>query len=303
MGQLEDMALFVRIVEAGGIGKASDQLNIAKSAVSRRLSDLEFKLKTQLIHRTTRKWSVTEAGDTFYQQAKNIIDDVSHLNARIIGTPEKLEGKLKISAPLSFGMLHLNKIVDEFCRQHPNLTIQLDLTDRHVDLVEEGYEIAIRIGNLKDSSLRAKKINVVRHNLVASPEYIEKRGSPVNPEDLKEHSFLRFNLSAQSTIDVFAQNGKKTSITTNNIIESNSGDLLKYMAIQGHGITYLPTFMLYDAILESNLTRVLPDYTLPELHIYAVYPNNRFLSQRARSLIDFISEHCSGKPYWDVQFE
>jgi len=303
MGQLEDMALFVRIVEAGGISKASKQLSLAKSAVSRRLTDMEHKLKTPLLLRTTRKWNLTDAGNIYYQQAKNILDDVSNLNAEITENPGSLEGTLKISAPLSFGLLHLSQIVGAFSSRHPDLTIKLDLTDRQVDIVEEGYELAIRISDLKDSTLRAKKINTVRHSLVASPEYIKKYGTPLSPEGLEEHAFLRFNLSAQAKIHLYANDGKKIAINTQNKIESNSGDYLKEMAIQGHGITYLPTFLVHDAICESQLIKVLPEYTLPKLSIYAVYPNNRFLSQKTRAFIDFVFDHCSGQPYWDNKTE
>ncbi len=298
MGQLEDMALFIRIVEAGGISKASEQLNLAKSAVSRRLSELEESLKAPLLIRTTRKWRLTDTGETYYQKAKKIVDDVSHLNAEISGKPEKLEGKLTMSAPLSFGLIYLGKVIDDFCSIHPDLTINIDLTDRQVDIIEEGYELAIRISDLKDSRLRAKKINAVGHSLVASPEYIKQHGKPLYPQDVEGHAFLRYNLSAQTTIQLYDSQDKKISITTLNKIESNNADYLKEMAIRGYGISYLPTFLVYDALCESTLVRVLPEYSLPTLSINAVYPNNRFLSQKARAFIDFLFEHCSKQPYW-----
>ena len=230
MGQLEDMALFVRIVEAGSISKASKQLNLAKSAVSRRLSELEKRLEAELLVRTTRKWKLTDIGEVYYKQSKNILDDVSSLNTDISGKLDRLEGSLKLSAPLSFGTLYFSDIMDDFLATYPNINIKIDLTDRKVDIIEEGYELAVRIGNLKDSSLHAKKINTIRHSLVASPSYIEKHGMPHTPESLEEHIFLRFNLSDYSKIELYDNEGNKKTISTNNKIESNNGNHLKDMA-------------------------------------------------------------------------
>lgn len=299
MGQLEDMALFVRIVEAGSISKASEQLNIAKSAVSRRLSELEKRLEADLLVRTTRKWKLTDIGEVYYEDSKNILDDVSSLNADISGKLDRLEGNLKISAPLSFGTLYFSKIMDEFFSTYPNIKIRIDLTDRKVDIIEEGYELAVRIGKLKDSGLRAKKINTIRHSLVASPSYIKKYGMPLTPEALEEHIFVRFNLSDDSKIELYDSEGNKKTINTYNKIESNNGSFLKDMAVRGYGITYLPTFLVYESICNGDLLKILPEYSFVELDINVIYPSNRFLSRKARVFIDFLSEYCSQQPYWD----
>lgn len=299
MGQLEDMAMFVRIVDAGGITKAADQLDLAKSAVSRRLNDLETRLNSQLISRTTRKSKLTQAGQEYYQRAQNILDEVNSLNEETSGTKANIEGTLKITAPLSFGLMHLSDLLHDYALTHPQLDFQLDFSDRRLDLVEEGYELAIRIGELTDSSFQAKRLTQIRHALCASPSYLAQHGTPTNLNELEQHHILQYGLSKQGKFDLIDQQGKKHSQVFNSKMQANNGDFLLKMAIKGHGITYLPTFLAYQAIKNGELTPILTDYQLPTFNAYAVYPKNRFLSQRCRYLIDFIADRLGDEPYWD----
>lgn len=299
MGQLENMGMFIRIVEAGGISKAADQLDIAKSAVSRRLSELESHVGAQLINRTTRKSSLTDAGSQYYIRAKNILEEIDKLDEQTRGEKTKLEGTLKLSVPLSFGLLHLSALIDEFARLHPNLSIQLDFSDRHIDLVEEGYEMAIRIGNLADSSLQAKRLTRIRQVVCASPSYIAKHGEPKSLTELTHHQILDYSLRNEPSLQLPDKNGKKIKIDINAKIKANNGDFLKQMAIGGHGITIGPTFIAYQELRTGQLVTILNDHKLPDIHAYAVYPQNRFLSQRCRLLIDFIAEKFGDTPYWD----
>jgi DNA-binding transcriptional LysR family regulator len=299
MGQLEDMAMFVRIVEAGGIGKAAEQLNLAKSAVSRRLVELETRLETRLLIRTTRKSSLTDAGNTYYQQSLKIIDDVSAMNTQTSCVDARLDGTLKLAVPLSFGIMHLTPAIDEFARAHPDLTIQIDFADRHIDLVEEGYELAIRIADLKDSSLQAKRITPIRHVTCASPAYLKEMGEPKTLADLSSHQFLQYGMASHAILNMTDPKGKQHKIQIKASMKANNGDFLKDMAINGHGLTCLPTFLVYKAIAMGELVPILTDYQLPVTNAYAVYPQNRFLSQRARVLIDFMTARFGDKPYWD----
>ncbi|MFT7558976.1 MAG: DNA-binding transcriptional LysR family regulator [Flavobacteriales bacterium] len=299
MGQLEDMAMFVRIVDAGGISKAAVQLNIAKSAVSRRLNELEKRLCVQLLSRTTRKSSLTEAGAMYYQRALNVIDEVSTLNEQTSGVKSCLEGTLKITAPLSFGLLHLSSLIDEYAKEHNKLNLQLDFSDRHIDLVEEGYELAIRIGTLQDSSLQAKRLTPIRHVLCASPEYLRQHGRPKNPSEITDHDFLQYGLGEQSTLQLTDAHGVKHSISIQSKMRANNGDFLLDMAKKGHGIAFLPKFIVYKDLANGELEPLLKEYQLPEFTAYAVYPKNRFLSQRCRLLIDYIAERFGDNPYWD----
>ena len=299
MGQLEDMAMFVRIVEAGSITKAAEQLNIEKSAVSRRLKELETRLGSQLISRTTRQSNLTQAGDQYYQKVNHILSEVDALNEETSGTPTRIEGTLKMTAPLSFGLMHLNNVIDEYANQHPELNFQLDFSDRHTDLIEEGFELAIRIRELQDSSYQAKRIAQISYALCASPEYLERMGTPKTIEDLEEHEFLQYGMSKSSTIELIDEQGKKHQVAVNGKIKANNGDFLREMAVKGHGIAFLPTFITYKALTSGELVPILQQYQLPTLNAYAVYPKNRFLSQRCRYLIDFIAERFGDNPYWD----
>lgn len=299
MGQLEDMAMFVRIVEAGSITKAAEQLNIAKSAVSRRLKELETRLGSQLISRTTRQSNLTQAGEQYYQRVSNILNEVDALNEASSGAPTRIEGTLKMTAPLSFGLLHLKDVIDEYANQHPNLNFELDFSDRYTDLVEEGFELAIRIGEMQDSSYQAKRLSLIRHTLCASPEYLDKMGTPKTVEDLADHEFLQYSLSKSSTIELIDEQGKRHQVEMNSKIKINNGDFMREMAVKGHGIIFLPTFIAYQAVASGELMPIFQQYELPTLTAYAVYPKNRFLSQRCRYFIDFIAERFGDNPYWD----
>ena len=299
MGQLEDMAMFVRIVEAGSITKAAEQLNIAKSAVSRRLKELETRLGSQLISRTTRQSNLTQAGEQYYQKVHHILSEVDALNEETSGTPTRIEGTLKMTAPLSFGLMHLNDVIDEYANKHPELKFELDFSDRHTDLIEEGFELAIRIRELQDSSYQAKRLALIRYALCASPAYLERMGTPKTFDDLTEHEFLQYGMSKSSTIELIDEQGKKHQVAVIGKIKANNGDFLREMAVKGHGIAFLPTFITYQALISGELVPILQQYQLPTLNAYAVYPKNRFLSQRCRYLIDFIAERFGDNPYWD----
>lgn len=303
MGQLEDMSIFLRVVEAGGISRAADQLGLAKSAVSRRLAILEKRLGVRLLNRTTRSSSLTLAGQGFYERAIKIIDDVAELNAFTTDSNTTLEGTLNLAAPLSFGLLHLSPAISLFVKKHPDLTINIDFSDRQIDLVEEGFDLAIRIANLKDSSLIARKISPIKRLLCASPVYLEEYGPPRTPADLKNHSFLYYSLSKSTKWQFTDKKGKEHLVNISPKLIANNGDFLKDMAIAGHGIMACPTFISWKAMATRDLVQVLKDYTLPHFDVYAVYPQTRYLSLRARILIDYLIERFGDNPYWDQNIE
>ncbi len=317
MGQLEDIALFIRIVESGGIGKAADQLGLAKSAVSRRLNEMEKRLSTQLLTRTTRRYSLTESGEIYYRKGLQLLDSVAATNDAVSGVVTSLEGTLKITTPLSFGVTHLSQAIHEFTQQHPKVNIQVEFADRRVDLIEEGYELAIRIADtLKDSSLKAKPITPIKHVLCASPKYLAANSKPQTVDDLRQHPFLLYSMNKNNSIVISepACDAKRDSDTKENgtkgkthtipvtvKMKANNGDFLKRMAIEGHGIIYLPTFLTYDAIRDKQLVPILPNHTFSEFYAYAIYPQTRFLSQRCRVFIDFIADYFGQTPYWDEE--
>jgi DNA-binding transcriptional LysR family regulator len=300
MGQFEDMALFVRIVDAGGISKAADQLNLAKSAVSKRLADLEKRLAMQLLNRTTRKSHLTEAGSRYYQRAKMILEEVDELNESTRGEQVRIDGTLKLAAPLSFGLLHLAPLIDEFTRAHPELDVQVDFSDRQVDLIQEGYELALRIGQLHDSSLQARRITPIKHLLCASAGYINEHGQPASPRELIHHQYLHYGMSNEAKLPLRDANGAWHNTDLIAHIAANNGDFLKAMVLKNRGITVLPTFLIYQELQRGEIVQVMPDFSAAPMQAYAVYPQNRFLSQRCRLFIDFIAERFGEEPYWDA---
>ncbi|WP_045858501.1 LysR family transcriptional regulator [Teredinibacter purpureus] len=300
MGQLEDMQVFVRVIEAGGVGKAADQLGLAKSAVSRRLKELEARLGVELLYRTTRRSSLTESGRHYYERSLSVIDDVSELNAQTADRSSLLMGTLRIAVPVSFGLAHLAPAVSDFMGKHPGLNIQLNFSDRHIDLVEEGVDLAFRIGDLADSTLRARKISPIRIILCASPCYLAEKGAPQVPSELNDHALLKYNASSDSDWRLMEPNGKEHRVALQPVISANNGDFLRDMAVAGKGITATPTFISWQAIAKGELVPVLPNYALPLLHAYVVYPGGRYLPQRARLFIDFLAERFGEQPYWDA---
>jgi len=299
MGQLENMQTFTRIVEAGSITKASEQLNLAKSAVSKRLGDLENKLGSKLINRTTRKSSLTEAGLLYYQRVKLILEDVDELDNQILTKIQTLEGSLKIAVPLSFGLTHLSPAIDAFVKEHSNLKVQVDFSDRRVNIIEEGFDLAFRIGQMEDSTMRAREIAPIKHVLCASPQYLHQHGGPKTPEQLKSHRVLKYGSSPLSGIHLWDKNNKEHVIHVSPHIIANNGDFLKSMAISGHGVVLLPTFIVSDALASKALERVLVDYSCTSMRAYAIYPATRHLPLKTRRLIDFFIDRFGDNPYWD----
>ena len=303
MGQLENMQFFIRVVDAGGISRAAGQLGLAKSAVSRRLADLETGLGVRLMHRTTRTSSLTEAGRVFYERSIKIVDDIAELNALTKNTHTTLEGTINLAAPLSFGMSHLAPAIEAFLKQHPELIININFSDSQLNLIEEGLDLAIRIADLKDSSLIARKISPIRTLLCASPDYLQEHGTPKTLNDLQHHQLLHYSLSNSSTWKVTDKQGEQHFINVKAKIIANNGDFLKGMAIAGHGIILMPTFISWKAIAKGELVPILTHYNLPQLNAYAVYPQTRYVSERTRMLIDFLVEKFGDKPYWDQQIK
>ena len=300
MGQLEDMQAFVRVVEAGSISHAADQLGVAKSAVSRRLGELEARLGTTLLKRTTRRSSLTDAGKRYYERSLRIIDDVAELNALVASNDDALAGTLRIAVPLSFGLSHLSPAIDMFARNHPDLGIHIDFSDRQIDLVQEGIDLAFRIADLKDSSLKARKITTIRMMLCASPDYLKQHEIPQTHDDLLKHKVLHYASSgAVSPWRLVDPQGKEHSLNPDASIIANNGDFLRDMGIAGHGIFITPTFISWEAVARGDLVQVLPGYRIPSFSAYAVYPQTRYLQQRARLLIEFLANRFGDNPYWD----
>ena len=299
MGQFEEIQNFVRVVEAGSISKAAGQLGVAKSGVSRRLVELESRLGVRLLNRTTRRSSLTEAGQAFYSGAKKLLGDVSELNAATADSDALLEGTFRLAVPLSFGLCHLSPAIDEFLGAHPELTINIDFSDRHIDLVEQGVDLAIRIADMSDSTLQARRICPIRILLCASPAYLEQYGLPRAPEDLQAHRILQYDIGGGPVLKLEDGRGGKHVIHTQPRIVANNGDFLRDMAMAGHGIILTPSFIAWQAIAAGALVSIMPKFCPQQRSAYAVYPQTRYLSRRARLFINFLVERFGENPYWD----
>jgi len=299
MSQFDEMRNFIRVVEAGSISKAADQLGLAKSGVSRRLADLESRLGVRLLNRTTRRSSLTDAGQTYYQGAVKLLMDVSELDAATADSDALLKGTLRLAVPLSFGLCHLSPAIDEFLRAHPDLTINIDFSDRQTDLVEQGVDLAIRIADMRDSTLQARRICPVRLLLCASPAYLAQFGEPAVPDDLKKHRILQYDPGGGPVLRLRDQEGGEHSVHTRPSMVANNGDFLRDMAMAGHGIILTPSFIAWQALSSGDLVSIMPDYYPAGLSAYAVYPRTRYLSLRARMFIDFLVERFGENPYWD----
>jgi len=301
MNQFEDMQTFVRIVEAGSITKAAEQLNTVKSAVSRRLAELEKRLAVTLLTRTTRSQTLTDNGLSYYQQCLRIIDDVAEVESSIKDGNCALAGTIKLAAPLSFGIAHLGEALQQFNAIHPDIRFDVDFNDRKLDLIGEGFDLAIRISHLADSTFMARKISQIKVMLCASPEYLHKYGTPQTTSDLLTgHQRLKYISEPEQW--PFISEGEKQLIRVPSIMTSNNGDFLLQAAIKGKGLIMSPDFLCYKALRLGQLVPVLADYYAPiSVPAYAIYPQNRHLSQRVRSLIDFLSQYFGKQPYWSVQ--
>lgn len=301
MNQFEDMQTFVRIVEAGSITKAAEQIDTVKSAVSRRLSDLEKRLGVTLLTRTTRSQNLTESGQSYYQQCLRIIEDVAEVESGLRNDNCALVGRIKIAAPLSFGLTHLAPALREFNRQHPDIHYELDFNDRKVDLVEEGFDLAIRISKLEDSSLIARKFTSGLSVLAASPDYLEQYGTPKTPLDLEQkHVKLRYSLAPDNWL-FKGPDGKTQAVKVPTVITANNGDYLLDEAIAGKGLLNTPDFICYKAIQSGELIPLLEDYlSTKPVDAFAIYPQNRHLSKRVRSLVDHLIHYFGDTPYWRI---
>lgn len=300
MDRFENMSMFISVVEAGGISAAATRMNIAKSVISRRLKELEAHLGVELFHRTTRRMNLTDSGRAFYQQSVRILADLieaEHATSRFHGA---LKGSLKVALPLSFGLMHLGPAINAFLEIHPEIRFDLDFNDRQVDLLAEGFDLAIRIANLPDSSLIARRIAPINVILCASPAYLDRNGKPDSPVALAHHQCLVYNLT--SNFEYWSLRDAEDQVTKVKItpyLKASNGEFLRDATVNGLGIALIPTFIAYQEIEKGALVPILDKYHYSSLAVYAIYPQTRHLSQRVRAFIDFLIKRFEGSPYWD----
>lgn len=300
MDRFAGIEALVAVVETGSFSRAAQRLGIAKSVVSRRVSQLESGLGVQLLRRTTRTQSLTDAGRAFYERAARILADLDEAEAALVDSSAALRGLIRLAAPLSFGIAHLAPALNRFLEQHRDVEIDLDLNDREVNLVEEGFDMAVRIGELRDSTLVARRLGTARFATCASPAYIAAYGEPSNPDELGRHTGLHYsNVPLSAAWTYHDRRGQPVTAIPGIRLRANNGDALKAAALAGHGLVNAPTFIVGDAIASGELVEVLGDYRRPPVGIHAVYPPGRLQPRRVQVFTEFLAGRFGDRPYWD----
>lgn len=297
MDRALEMLVFCTVVEKGSFVGAVRPLDMSKAAISRYVSALEERLGARLLHRTTRRLSLTDAGRQFYEQSKDVLALMDEAEEAVSSAAPEATGSLRINAPVSFGVLHLAPIWADFIRSYPKIQLDISLNDRIVDLVEDGIDVAIRIALMENSSLVGRRLASTRLILSASPDYLAKHEQINSIADLAAHGVIAYtNLSTGSDWVLQGPAGTET-IRTRSIVRCNNGDTCRSITLAGGGISIQPSFMIAEDIREGRLVEILPQYRSLELGIYAVYPTRKHLPAKVRALINFLIERFE-KPSW-----
>ncbi|MEM8637778.1 MAG: LysR family transcriptional regulator [Cyanobacteria bacterium P01_G01_bin.54] len=305
MLKLESIHAFTEVVKHSGFAAAGRHLGQSRSVVNKLVLQLESELGVQLLHRTTRRVSPTDAGRAFYERCVNILADIAEAEVAIAQLHTEPKGTLRINAPMSFGTLHLSAAIAAFIDRYPEVQVQLTLSDRFVDLLAEGFDITIRIAQLEkeDESLVTQAIAPIRRVLCASPTYLARRGTPHVPSDLHAHDCLKYGyLATGSQWRLIDRDGQQQAVKIHCRYYSNNGEVLRDAAIQGIGIALLPMFLVGEALRSGQLQMVMPNYCLPPLTAYVAYPANRHLSAKVQHLTTFLQDWFK-MPCWDIDCE
>lgn len=300
MLSLDVLQVFVRIAETGSFSAAARDLGLSKSAASKKLAALEDRLGARLFNRTTRRLSLTEAGIDFLERAQRILAELEEAEQAAGRLTDEPRGVLRVNAPMSFGIQHVAPALADFMTRYPDLAVTLDLDDRRVSLIEEGYDVAVRIADLPDSSLVARKLAPARRVVCASPAYWAEHGLPVHPRELAHHNCLIYAyLPTQNDWRFRGPSGPLTVRVAGNL-KANNGDVLREAALAGLGVCLAPTFLVGDDLRAGRLGTALDSFADDSLAIYAVYPHRRHLSAKVRAFVDFLAGRFGPRPYWDA---
>jgi len=292
---LVDVLAFVRVVETGSFARAAERMALSKPVLSRRVARLEEQLGARLLTRTARGAQPTDIGEAYYARAANILADLEAAQEVVAEAVTQVAGPIRLSAPLSFGIMYLAAALADFARIHPRIELDVEYEDRTVDLAGGGYDLAVRIGNLPDSSLVARRIAPVRKVVVASPDYLDARGRPQRPADLADHDILYYQHEQWR----FRVGSRWEGVRGNARMRANNGEVLRTMAASGLGICILPSFIASPALQTGELEVILRDYPLEEGALHAVMPPGRATTARVRALVDFLVKRFGPEPGWD----
>lgn len=288
MDKFQEMRTFVAVVDAGSFVRGAEALNLSNTAVSRLVGDLEARLGVRLLHRTTRRLSLTQEGEIFHERCKHLLDGIAEAEAELSAHSGEVIGQLRINVPVTFGLMHLAPLWPAFMALHPKVLLDVTLADRLVDLVDEGYDLAVRIARLQESSLVSRQLTSTRMILCASPEYLRRHGVPEHPSDLAQHAVISYTLLAMGEHWSFEGPQGVVNVKVVPRMRTNSGDTCCAAAVQHQGIVLQPSFLVGTHLASGTLVEVLPQFRSLDLGVYAVYPTRKHLTPKVRALIDFL---------------
>jgi len=298
MDRLTDIAVFVRVVERGSFTRAAEELELSRAVVSKYLTRLEERLGARLLHRTTRRLSLTEAGAALFEASRGALERIDEAEDAVAKFQKAPRGRLRVSAPMGFGILHLGAAVADFLRAYPEVSIDLQLDDRYVNLLEEGVDLAIRIGQLTDSSLIARKLASDELIVIASPGYLEQNGEPETPADLAAHNCLHYAYLSTANVWRFTgPDGRESSVAVTGNTRVNNGNIECEMVAAGLGLALVPTFYAAPYLRAGRVKRVLPRHKLADIGIYAVYPQRSHVPPKVRAFVEFLGARFRRRPW------
>lgn len=299
MNLFESMKVFVKVADSGSLSGAARALDMSNPSVTRHIADLEAYLHARLFNRSTRRLSLTDTGAAYLERSRQVLFDLEEAAMAANTSAASPSGVLRINVPVSFSVNHLGRVLPLYAQRYPHVALDVSLSDRVVDLVDEGYDLAIRIGKLQGQSLVARKIAPARILLCAAPAYLEKNGVPQHPADLENHACLNYAYSTPRDEWRFLRDGKTYAVRVKGGLHTNNGDLLREAALAGMGIIRQPSFIVGDDVRSGRLVPLLPKYHNEVLSIHAVYPSRQHLSAKVRTFVDFLAEQFGDTPYWD----
>jgi len=300
---LNAFAIFARVVELGGFTAAADALGLSKSVVSRQVSALEDQLGVRLLNRTTRRIAVTEAGAVVFERAQRIVAEAEEAAAEANCVEGLVRGRLRVNAPMSFGIRELGPALPGFLARYPDLDVELVFNDRRVDLIEEGFDVSLRISTLEDSSLIARQLAPVERYVVGAPAYFEEHGWPERPADLAGHAFMLYTLLARpGQMDFIHADGRREAVEVKGRFFCNNADAMLPLMRAGSALCLAPDFICHEELRAGRLVRALDEWSMPSLRLHVIYPHTRHLSAKVRAFVDFAVEHFGpGKARWTLQ--
>jgi DNA-binding transcriptional LysR family regulator len=292
MDRLTEMEAFATVVDQGGFTDAARKMGISKSAVSKHVSSLEARLGARLLNRTTRRVSPTEIGLAYYDRARRVLNDAGEADALVSSMQSAPSGLLRISVATDFGVNHLSPILGDFLQEYPDINVNMVLNNRFVELISESFDMAIRVGELEDSTLRSRKLADCTKRMVASPSYFQRYGRPMRIDDLNDHKLLHYSNQSNGNVwKLTAPSGEKRQVRSNGWLTVNDGQSLLNAAVAGLGIAYLPSFLYREAMEKGLVEDAIPSLPVETQGIYAVYPPGRFTQPKVRCFIDYLVGH------------